>query len=218
MASIRARLEPGQRLVRPDRDHLGGLDAGDLEQQARGEVGAAALLADRDAPALQPVEVGDVGLPQQVDFLVVEREDHLGLLRDPHQRRVALHLGDEGEHVRLHDAELGVRAFEHGVEVLDRPGGRLHPELDPLGFDQLLQVQPELVVRPLLPAGHQVHGGLRRRGRQKGADHQDQTQNRDAIVSWHLSSLGGLLHRHPPPPGAAAALAGRGDRTGSRHD
>ena len=93
------------------------------------------------------VEGGDIATAEEVDLLVVEREDHLRLARDSLQDRIRLNPADEGEDVGLDDPHLNAGPLEHRVDVLHRPSGRIHGQVDALWLDQRLQVQAELMSR-----------------------------------------------------------------------
>src|SRR5262245_31209809 len=136
------RLELGQRLVRVDVHHLARFDLRDLEQETGRQIGAAALAADGHALVRELVEIGDILPAEDVDLLVVEREHHLDLLGDPLEHRVGLDAGDEGQHVGLHDAELGTWTLIDGEDVLHRSLREHDNQVDPVRGDQLLQIQP----------------------------------------------------------------------------
>src|SRR4029453_3710658 len=125
-----APLQLGQPLAEVDRQRLARYDAGQLEQQASGEVRAAALVADGDPLPGQLVEVPDVRATDHVDIFVEEREHHPEVARDARDRRIRGQGGDEVEDVRLHDPELDVAAFEDGANIVDRPARRIDPQLD----------------------------------------------------------------------------------------
>ena len=182
-------LELGQRLLGVDGHHLARSHLRQLEEQARREVGAAALPADRDSTTGELVELGDPPPADEMHFLVVQREDHLRLLRDPREHRIALQPRDERQHVGLHDPHLHAGALIHGEDVLDRPLGRMDGQVDAVRLHELLQVETELIVGALLRARDEAHvlGG------EAHADaHQEHHENQQAAANT-------LRHRAFPP-------------------
>jgi hypothetical protein len=110
-------------------------------------------------------KIGDILPAEDVDLLVVEREHHLDLFGDPLEHRVGLDAGDEGQHIGLHDAELRARTLINGEDVLHRSLRGHDGQVDPVRGDEPLQIQPELIIGPLVAAGDDahVHGWCRRR-------------------------------------------------------
>src|SRR6266403_596445 len=147
-----AGLQLAEGLIGIDGDHLAGRDPRDLEQEPGGEVRAATLAADRHPLVRQVVEGGDPAAGEQVDLLVVQREDHLDLLGDPLQGRVGLHLGDEGEDVRLDDADLHAGPLVDRIDVFHRALGVVHGDADAVRLAERLEIEAELIVRALVAA------------------------------------------------------------------
>src|SRR5882724_10049760 len=218
-------LELGQRLAGIDRHHLGGHDLGELEEQTRGEIGAAPVTADGHALAGQVVEIADALLAQQVDFLVVEREYHPRLLGDAAEDRVRLHPRHECEHVGLHDAHLHARALVDREDVLDGALRRVHGEVH-VRLRQLLQIEAELIVGALVAAGDDAHvlrGRTEARGDQQHQDchraHDDKFRSRHrcspisgscpAAHKWASPVPAAEIELNPPVGANKAILAWR---------
>ena len=112
-----------------------------------------------------------------MDFLVVEREHHLDLLRDPLEGLVGLYFGDEGEHIGLHDADLNAGPLVDGVDVLHGSLGGIDAQVDTVRLAERLEIEAELIIGALLAPRHYAH--VRREGGGDGTDGERQGNHRD---------------------------------------
>ena len=112
-----------------------------------------------------------------MDFLVVEREHHLDLLRDPLEGLIGLYFGDEGEHIGLHDADLNTGPLVDGVDVLHGSFGGVHAQVDAVRLAERLEIEAELIIGAFLASRHHAH--VRREGEGDGADRERQGHHRD---------------------------------------